>query len=165
MARTVKDAAYVLQAIAGKDSQDNYTPAQPFDCLPNYVAACNFSSLRGARIGIPRNLIDQSQLPDTTIVDAFNAAVKVFQHAGATVVDNIKITDDALNIYNNGDTENTVLDVDFVSDLPGEYLSKLTSNPNNVHTLAEVSNFTHHFAQEDYPDVSSTPSPFSLFVF
>lgn len=156
MARTVKDAAYVLQAIAGKDPLDNYTLAQPFDTPPNYVAACNYSSLRGARIGIPRNLIDPTQEPDATVIDAFNAAVEVIKHAGATIVDNTNITANALAIYNNGSTENTVLDVDFVTDLPTEYLSMLTGNPNNVHNLVEVSNFTHHFPQEDYPDVSIT---------
>ena len=152
MARTVKDAAYVLQAIAGKDPLDNYTLAQPFDSPPDYVAACNFSSLRGKRIGIPRNLIDPTQEPDTTVVDTFNTAVKLIARAGATIVDNTNITANALAIYNNGSTETIVLDADFVSDLPGEYLSKLSYNPTGVMDLEDVRNFTQHFAQEDYPD-------------
>lgn len=152
MARTVKDAAYVLQAIAGKDPYDNYTLAQPFDTPPDYVAACNFSSLRGKRIGIPRNLIDPTEEPDDTVINAFNAAVETITRAGATVVDNTNITAYALAIYNNGSTENIVLDADFVSDLPGEYLSMLTYNPQNVHNLVDVRNFTHKFPQEDYPD-------------
>lgn len=152
MARTVKDAAYVLQAIAGKDPNDNYTLAQPFDTPPNYVAACNFSSLRGKRIGIPRNLIDPTQEPDTTVVDTFNAAVETIRHAGATIIDNLNITPYALDTYNNGNSSIIVLDADFVVDLPNNYLSKLTTNPNNVHNLADVSAFTHAFPQEDYPD-------------
>jgi len=152
MARTVKDAAYILQAIAGKDPLDNYTLAQPFDTPPDYVAACNFSSLRGKRIGIPRNLIDPTQEPDSTVIDAFNAAVKIIARAGATVVDNTNITPYALETYNNGSTELIVLEQDFVSDLPGEYLSMLTYNPQNVHNLQDVSNFTHNFPPEDYPD-------------
>lgn len=152
MARTVKDAAYVLQAIAGKDPLDNYTLAQPFDTPPDYVAACNFSSLRGKRIGIPRNLIDPTEEPDNTVVNAFNAAVLTIKHAGATIVDNTNITAYALDQYDNGNSSTIVLEADFVSDLPGEYLSKLVYNPENVHDLAEVSNFTHHFPQEDYPD-------------
>ncbi|KAK5016401.1 hypothetical protein LTR39_002102, partial [Cryomyces antarcticus] len=59
MTRTVKDAAYILQAIAGVDSGDNYTSAIPNNgVLPDYVAACNFSAFSGARIGIARNVID-----------------------------------------------------------------------------------------------------------
>lgn len=152
MARTVKDAAYILQAIAGKDLLDNYTLAQPFDTPPDYVAACNFSSLRGKRIGIPRNLIDPTQEPDSTVIDAFNAAVKIIARAGATIVDNTNITPYALDTYNNGSTELLVLEQDFVSDLPSEYLSMLSYNPQNVHNLQDVSNFTHNFPPEDYPD-------------
>ena len=152
MARTVKDAAYVLQAIAGKDPYDNYTLAQPFDTPPNYVAACNFSALRGKRIGIPRNVIDPTEEPDNTVIAAFNAAVETIKKAGATIVDNTNITSYALAHYTNGSNENIVLDADFVSDLPDEYLSMLSYNPNNVHDLADVSNFTHNFPQEDYPD-------------
>lgn len=56
MARTVKDAAYLLQAIAGRDPLDNYTSAAPAT-LPDYVAACKFDSLRGVRLGVPRNVV------------------------------------------------------------------------------------------------------------
>lgn len=152
MARTVKDAAYVLQAIAGKDPFDNYTLAQPFDTPPDYVAACNFSSLRGKRIGVPRNLIDPSEDPDNTVIDAFNAAVKLIARAGATVVDNTNITEYALETYTNGSAEGIVLDADFVSDLPGKYLSMLSYNPQNVQNLEDVRNFTQNFPLEDYPD-------------
>ena len=141
-----------LQAIAGKDPLDNYTLAQPWDTPPDYVAACNFSSLRGKRIGIPRNVIDPTEEPDDTVVNAFNAAVETIRRAGATIVDNTNITAYALAQYNNGSNEEIVLDVDFVTDLPGEYLSMLSYNPQNVHDLADVENFTHNFAQEDYPD-------------
>lgn len=152
MARTVKDAAYVLQAIAGKDPFDNYTLAQPFDTPPDYVAACNFSALRGKRIGIPRNVIDPTMEPDNTVVAAFNAAVQTIKNAGATIVDNTNITAFALDQYNNGSAENIVLDADFISDLADNYLSMLTYNPENVHNLEDVRTFTQHFPQEDYPD-------------
>ena len=151
MARSVKDAAYVLQAITGKDPNDNYTSAIPYDPLPDYVGACNFSSLRGKRIGVPRNVITEED-GDEPVLAAFSASIEVIKRAGATVIDNTNITAYALAQYLNGSAENVVLEADFVSDLPGEYLSKLTSNPNNVHNLPEVRNFTQHFPQEDYPD-------------
>ncbi|MCJ1311116.1 hypothetical protein MMC25_004786 [Agyrium rufum] len=151
MARTVKDAAYLLQAIAGKDPNDNYTSAIPFDSLPDYVAACSFNAFAGKRIGIPRNII-YSEQGDGPVLAAFTAAIEIVRKAGATIVDNTNITDYALDQYFNGNASTIVLDADFVSDLPNEYLSKLTVNPNNVHSLADVSNFTHRFPQEDYPD-------------
>lgn len=147
MARTVKDAAYLLQAIAGMDPYDNYTSAIP--SIPDYVAACNFSSLSGKRIGVPRNAITVSNTT-APIIAAFNAALKTLAAAGATIVDNTNYT--AYAQYLSGNSTTIVLDADFVSDLPDKYLSKLTYNPENVHNLADVSNFTHKFPPEDYPD-------------
>ena len=151
MTRSVKDAAYILQVIAGKDPNDNYTSAIPFDPLPDYVAACNFSGLMGKRIGIPRNIIYREP-GDGPVLAAFETAIEIVKKAGATVIDNTNITAYALDQYLNGNASGIVLDADFVSDLPNNYLSKLTSNPENVHSLADVSNFTHRFPQEDYPD-------------
>ena len=152
MARSVKDAAYVLQAIAGQDPYDNYTSAIPFNgTLPDYVAACNYSSLSGKRIGIPRNLITPEQ-GDAPLLASFQQAIEVIRAAGATVMDNTNITADALDEYLNGNASIIVLDADFVSDLPNLYLSQLVSNPNNVTNLEQVRTFTQSFPQEDYPD-------------
>ncbi|MCJ1266704.1 hypothetical protein MMC22_006589 [Lobaria immixta] len=151
MARTVKDAAYVLQAIAGKDINDNYTSAIPFNVLPDYVAACNLSSLKGKRLGVPRNLITSAE-GDGPILSAFETALGVIKSAGATIVDNTNITEYALDQYLNSNSSLLVLAADFVSDLPKNYLSKLTSNPRKVYNLADVNNFTHQFPAEDYPD-------------
>lgn len=151
MARTVKDAAYILQAIAGKDIYDNYTSAIPFNALPDYVAACNLSSLRGKRIGIPRNLITPAD-GDGPILSAFETALGVIKNAGATIVDNTNITDYALDQYLHGNSSILVITADFASNLPNNYLSKLTSNPQKVYNLADVNNFTHHIPAEDYPD-------------
>jgi amidase len=150
MARTVKDAAYILQAIAGMDPNDNYTSAIPYDPLPDYVAACNFSALQGKRIGIPRNVIYQ-EMGDGPVLDAFTNAISIIEKAGATVIDNLNITAYALDQYLNGNTSGIVLDADFVSDLPNLFLSKLVTNPQDVHNLEEVRNFTQHFGPEDYP--------------
>ena len=149
MARTVRDAAYLLQAIAGKDPDDNYTSAIPFDPIPDYVAALNFSSLRGTRFGIPRNVI---QGADPPVAAAFEAAVKLIRRAGASVTDNANITEFALSRYLNSRSSTIVLDADFITDLPQNYLSKLTTNPNNIRDLVDVDNFTHSFPAEDWPD-------------
>ncbi|CZR62918.1 related to amidase [Phialocephala subalpina] len=152
MARSVTDAAYVLSIIAGKDPNDNYTSAQPFDTPPDYTQALNFSSLRGARIGIPRNglTFDETSQP---VSDAFDAAIQVLKSAGATIVDNANFS--AWNQYvadANAPIGNStiVLDADFVSNL-ANYLAELTSNPNNIYSLADESNFTHTFSLEQYP--------------
>jgi len=122
--------------------------------VPDYTQALNFSSLRGARIGIPRNGITPSNTSQP-ILDAFESAIQVIKDAGAIVVDNTNFSAFAEFLADSNSplgNESIVLDADFVSDLPGSYLSKLTYNPNNINSLADESNFTHHFALEDYPE-------------
>ncbi|KAL8994009.1 MAG: hypothetical protein Q9169_005908 [Polycauliona sp. 2 TL-2023] len=150
MARSVKDAAYLLQAIAGKDPDDNYTLAQPFENPPDYVGACNYSSLRGKRIGIPRNVI-RSRQGNGPVLSAFDSAVGILRRAGATIVD-ANITEFALDRSRNSNASSIVLDADFISDLPSKYLSRLVTNPNNVQDLVDVRNFTQTFPLEEYPD-------------
>ncbi|KAK3307659.1 amidase signature domain-containing protein [Chaetomium strumarium] len=143
MARTVKDAAIILQAIAGRDSYDNYTSAIPNNGkVPNYVAALKKSALKGARLGIPYNTL--STTASAVEMAAFYDAVKTMQDAGAQVV--------AANFtVPNPRTSSIVLGADFVSDLAA-YLSQLTHNPHDLHTLEDVRNFTQAFQPEMYPD-------------
>ena len=157
LARTVRDAATILQTIAGRDPGDNYTSAQPAR-IPNYIKACNLSSLSGARIGVPRNLINKDPNLMNNGQDAvfalFNAAIASLRAAGATVVDNLTVTDAAL-AYLTQNTSVSVINADFAVDLPKSYLSKLTSNPNNINSVSDLRNFTQTFPQEDYTNFPS----------
>jgi amidase len=153
MARSVRDAAYILSIIAGRDENDNYTLAQPWAASPDYTRSLNFSSLRGARIGIPRNGLTQTS-SNKPILDAFEAAIKIMKNAGAIIVENANfsawdeyVADENAPIGNS----RIVLFADFVSNL-ASYLSQLTSNPNNIKSLADEANYTHHFNLEEYPN-------------
>ncbi|KAI1775450.1 amidase signature domain-containing protein [Hypoxylon cercidicola] len=142
MARTVKDAAYILQAIAGYDPKDNYTSAIPH-CgkIPNYLAALDKDGLKGARIGVPYNILPTS---NSTEMVAYYDAIEVMKAAGATIV--------AANFLNgSASTSSVVLEADFVSNL-ASYLAELTYNPNNIKSLADLREFTQSFALEEYPD-------------
>lgn len=163
MARTVKDAAYILQAIAGFDPYDNYTSAIPNNgTLPDYVAACNYSALSGARIGIAQNVIEAFGAGggSATEVNAFYKATDILKEAGATVV-TANFT--ALNQYLNSSAEIEVLNADFIVGL-ANYLSLLTYNPRNVTTLAQVRTFTHNFPAEDWPERDTLVWDNALFV-
>jgi amidase len=143
MARTVKDAAIILQAIAGRDCHDNYTSAIPNNGkIPNYLAALKPGALKNARIGIPYNALSPSA--SSIEMTAFYAAVETMKKEGAQIIDaNFTVPNPA--------TTSIVLGADFVSDL-ATYLSQLTHNPHNLHTLADVRKFTQTFAGEMYPD-------------
>jgi aspartyl-tRNA(Asn)/glutamyl-tRNA(Gln) amidotransferase subunit A len=54
MARTVKDAALVLQSIAGRDENDSTSAFAP---LPDYIAALD-GHVKGTRIGLPREYFE-----------------------------------------------------------------------------------------------------------
>ncbi|KKY18008.1 putative glutamyl-trna amidotransferase subunit a [Phaeomoniella chlamydospora] len=148
MARTVKDAAYMLQEIAGVDPKDNYTSAIPFTELPDYVEACKFSALRGKRLGVPRNAI---QIFNTAspVIKAFDAALDILRAAGATVIENTNFT--VIPSLRSGELDHTILCADFTSNLPA-YLSKLSYNPNSITDLQSVRNFTISHPLEAYPD-------------
>ncbi|KAL1870777.1 hypothetical protein Daus18300_005097 [Diaporthe australafricana] len=155
LARTVKDAAFLLSAIVGKDSLDNYTSAIPFDTneFPDYVAACDFSALRGKRIGVTRGLIDldEFEVPKEAgepLITAFNDSLGIIRSAGATVIDNIFLP--GWKDYVEGRYMLNDLRSDLLTDIP-KYLSHLDTNPHNISSLQDVWNFTHHFPDEEYP--------------
>lgn len=157
LARTVKDAAYLLNAIAGHDSNDNYTSAIPFDqdTLPDFVDACQMSALQGKRVGVPRHLIDFSYLfedvPDGIVdplVAAFNQSLDVIRSAGALIVEDVFFP--GWEAFVEGRSMQHTLRADLLTDLAG-YLSKLTANPHNVTSLYDVQQFTRRYESELWP--------------
>ncbi|GKZ76744.1 hypothetical protein AnigIFM56816_008031 [Aspergillus niger] len=149
LARTVKDAAMLLQAISGPDDKDNYTSASPFAAkLPDYLAACKPSGLQGKRIGIPRNVIEYLGPAGAPIVAAFEKAVIVISAAGATVVDNANFT--AYSDFYGSLKPAMVVAADFSTNIK-DYLGELERNPNNIHSLEDIRKFTQHNAFEGYP--------------
>lgn len=153
MAGTVKDAAYLLSVIAGTlpHDTDNYTSAQPFTSPPDYVSACNFSALLGARLGIPRNVIDvPPSHPAYYSVQAFDAILPLLRSAGATIVDSANFTGYA-ELRSRGILEYSSLTTDFLTELPSLYLKHLTKNPNNITSLADLQAFTYSDPRESWP--------------
>ena len=148
MAKTVKDAANLLSVVAGKDPNDKWTLLQPFDATPDYAKSCSAFGLQGTRIGIPRNGIDYFVKP-TAVMKAFEEALDLMETAGAIVVDNANFQEfDFAGFSRNS---SIVLDTDFVAGLE-QYLANLTTNPNNVHTLADIADFTMNEPREEFPD-------------
>lgn len=151
MARNVKDAAYILSAIAGKDPNDNYTSAIPFDTVPDYAAACDYFALQGKRIGVPRNVFNITGAEEHygAVVAAFNASLDVFREAGAVIVDDIFL--EGYEVLASADYELNVLKADFIVNV-ASYFAKLTANPHNITSLAELQDFTQAFPAEDWPE-------------
>ncbi len=77
MARTVGDAAALLQVMAGFDPKD---PTTRRDSLPDYVGAAN-NGLKGIRIGVPHDHFMAMMEPD--VGAAIQDALGVLKQAGA----------------------------------------------------------------------------------
>ena len=158
IARTVKDAAIVLSAIAGKDSSDNYTSLQPFDTPPDYTKALNLSSLAGARIGVPRNALLAPWNDAQNInhyLSAFNASLDILSSAGATIIDpaNFSYLNVSIDEFGAWAVDNTsiVFEADMLAEI-SLYLSNLALNPRGIRTFDDLINCTKSDPREEYPE-------------
>jgi aspartyl-tRNA(Asn)/glutamyl-tRNA(Gln) amidotransferase subunit A len=80
-ARTVDDAALVLDAICGHDPQD--ATSSPRD-VPRFSEALS-GHMDGARIGVPRHLLEKGVDPD--VLAAFEESLRTCERLGARVID------------------------------------------------------------------------------
>ena len=85
IARTLTDAVKVFDVIAGYDPDDPYTVAAQNRKEPSYSSALVAGSLKGARIGVARFIIDATA--DSDVVKLFDQAVAVVKREGAIIVD------------------------------------------------------------------------------
>jgi len=93
-ARTVEDAALVLQAIAGEDVHDSTTIDTPAE---DYLKDLHVP-IDGLRIGLPREYLDAGN--DPAVNDMVNAAVEIYRGLGAEIVDvQLPLTDVGIATY------------------------------------------------------------------
>lgn len=89
MARTVTDAALLLDAIVGYDPQDDYTTAALIaGHKGSYADAMDADSMKGARLGVVRNAFGPDDAPESAAVNAVMAETFArLEAAGAELVD------------------------------------------------------------------------------
>jgi Asp-tRNA(Asn)/Glu-tRNA(Gln) amidotransferase A subunit family amidase len=86
LARTVEDAAALLDVLAGVDPADPATAASEGKVPPSYTDFLDPERLRGARIGVARALLERATL-DSAVMAVFEAAVRDLHDAGAELID------------------------------------------------------------------------------
>lgn len=91
MARSVTDAAIVMSVMAGTDAADLFT----LDSLghapkDNYLSALQKDGLKGARIGVLRDLFGRDR-EDRMAVKLIDDAIDVLKAQGATVIDPLDV--------------------------------------------------------------------------
>lgn len=89
MCRTVEDATRVLEIIAGYDPQDEVTKYSAGKIPDNYRQFLQKDGLKGARIGILRELSDDN--PDDEIKALFERAIQDMKSLGAEIIDSAPI--------------------------------------------------------------------------
>jgi amidase len=140
MARSVKDAAILLSALAGSDPQDHATADAATKASPDYTKFLDSNGLRGARLGIARKYFGASEALDHLIDELIDSMKKL----GAVVVD-------PADIPTHGkfdDTENTVLMYELKADL-NAYLAARPNAP--VHSLQDVIEFNVRNKDKEMP--------------
>jgi len=142
MARTVRDAAIILNALVGIDPRDPATSAGHSRGQVDYTRNLDPNGLRGARIGVARSkFFGYSDVTDKTI----NDAIEVMKAQGAVIVD-------PANIATAGkfdDSEFEVLLYEFKADL-NKYLESLGPKA-PVRTLADVIAFNEQHKDTSMP--------------
>jgi amidase len=141
MARTVADAAAVLGAMTGVDSRDPATQASRSKSLTDYTRFLDANGLKGARIGVVRQLFGYNEFVDKLA----DAAIAVMKGQGAVIVDPAKIE----TLKQMGGGEFTVLLYEFKADLNAYLASLGTKAP--VHTLKEIIEFNKRHVREEMP--------------
>ncbi|MFO0810326.1 MAG: amidase [Gemmataceae bacterium] len=86
MARTVRDAAILLAALAGTDPEDAAT-AEASAKAVDYVASLSVDGLKGAKLGVARNHFGFHEAVDAVMAEALDA----LKAQGATLVDTTEL--------------------------------------------------------------------------
>jgi len=139
MARTVRDAAILLEAMLGTDPNDPASVGSA-QSPQSYTANLAADGLTGRRIGILRSYWGAGNHAKVEAV--FTQAIDAIAAAGAEVVDPITIETTGM-----GDAEGVVLDYEFKADL-NRYLEQSGAS---VGSLAEVIEFNDANAAKVMP--------------
>lgn len=142
MARTVRDAAIILNALSGIDTRDSTTMVNRSRGQIDYTRFLDANGLRGARIGVARaKFFGYSDVTDKLVNDAIDA----MKANGAVIVD-------PANIETAGKFDDSELDVllyELKADL-NAYLAGLGPKA-PVRTLQNIIDFNEHHKDQEMP--------------
>lgn len=139
--RTVADAATLLGVVAGIDPLDGATLASEGKFHTDYRKFLDPAGLRGARIGIPREVYFGYSSKTDSIAEV---AIERLRALGAEVIDPVNIP--TAKRMDTSNSEITVLLFELKAGL-NKYLAELVSSP--VRTLEDIIAFNIEHAEEE----------------
>jgi amidase len=142
--RTVADAAMVLGALVGVDPRDPATAASAGRFHGDYTQFLNATALRGARLGIAREVYFGYHSGTDRVIEEAIAALRA---QGAVIVDPANIP--TAKRMAESESELTVLLYEFKADL-NAYLTDLGGSP-AIRSIEELVAFNEAHAAEEMP--------------
>ncbi len=83
MARTVKDAAILLSALAGEDSSDPVTKQSRAKVQKDYTRYLKPGGLKGKRLGVEKSFLKGKQ----EVAELLNKTISILKEQGATIIE------------------------------------------------------------------------------
>jgi amidase len=139
MTRTVRDAAIVLGAMAGVDPEDPATQASGTKAGPDFTKHLDADGLRGAQVGVLRQLAGFHSAVD----DVFEESLAAMRKAGAVLIDPVEMP----SLGKVDEAELLVLLYELKADLAA-YLKRLGPDA-PVKSLADVIAFNKQHADQE----------------
>ena len=139
MARTVRDAAILLSAMTGSDSDDPATSAAPATA-PDYTADLTTDGLRGRRFGVLRTYTGAAS--DSRVDRILEDSIAVLREQGAEIIDPVEVDTGGVDA-----AELEVLYYEFKADL-NRYLERSAAP---VDSLAAIIRFNEENAATVMP--------------
>lgn len=139
MARTVRDVAILLSAMAGADPEDSATSDAGRKQYPDYTKFLDPAGLKGARLGVARKYFGFNDAVDQ-LMDKVIAEMKT---AGAEIVDPADIP----TFGKFDESEFTV----FLYELKTDLATYLARRGGSVKTLKDVIEFNDHNREREMP--------------
>ena len=141
MTRSVADAAALLGPLTGVDPRDGATNASFGKSATSYQKFLDPAGLKGARVGVARELAGFNDMVDAR----FDEAIAALKSAGATIIDPVKMT--TAGKY--GEAEGIVLDYEFKAGL-NAYFASLGAGA-TVKSLADLIAFNEREKAREMP--------------
>lgn len=146
MARTVKDAAILLAAMAGADPADPLANVFP-NPVPDIAGSFSKDALKGARIGVYRGYAGAGV--DARVEQILEDTIATLKSQGAEIVDPVEIDTEGMS-----DAQHEVLYYEFKADL-NAYLEKSGAPIKSLAGIIEFNNAHSEtvmpiFGQEDF---------------
>jgi len=141
MARTVREVAILLGAMAGADPEDRATAANKGNIHADYTKFLDSAGLKGARLGVVRKYFGFNDAVD----ELMNNLIDEMKHAGAEIVDPVEIP--TLGKFD--DSELTVFLYELKADLAA-YLSRL-GNTSEMKSLKDIIEFNDRNREKEMP--------------